>query len=501
MKTIFGFLIMLYMTMNVSGQQINHDRDPVAAGSFYPAGKQELSRQLTGLFNEAGKEGPGTCEPGSGIRAVITPHAGYVYSGLVSASAYLYIPEGTVYDNIFIIGSSHRAYFPGASVYNVGDYKTPLGTVKVNTELANKLTEGSSVFSYFKEAHSSEHSIEVQLPFLQHYLGKNIKIVPVIIGTHDKKMCRKIADELKPYFTPDNLFVISSDFSHYPSFNDAVKIDSMTVESLISGDPGTFLNTLSKNSSMKIENLATSMCGWTSGLVLLYLAENEKDLEFRHLMYRNSGHSVYGDKSSVVGYNSVALVEKKYDEPQKKTFEVSKSGQEKLIDIARRSIRSVLYREQMPEFDESSLPQDIKSPFGAFVTLNLDNQLRGCIGRFMPDKPLHLTVSEMAKAAAFNDTRFSPLNREEFEKIKIEISVLSPLEKIDDINKIELGKHGVYIVKDRRSGTFLPQVANDRNWKVTDFLGYIARDKAGIGWTGWKDADIYIYEAFVFGEE
>ncbi|HCC71675.1 MAG TPA: AMMECR1 domain-containing protein [Bacteroidales bacterium] len=175
--------------------------------------------------------------------------------------------------------------------------------------------------------------------------------------------------------------------------------------------------------------------------------------------------------------------------------------QQKLLEIARESIRSYLYKDKLPEIKESEISTALLNKLGAFVTLNLEGRLRGCIGRFMPTEPLYETVLAMAREAAFNDARFLPLTKEEFEETSIEISVLSPLRKIEDINEIILGKHGVYLRKGIQSGTFLPQVANNRNWTVTDFLGHISRDKAGLGWTGWKDAEIYVYEAFVFGEE
>jgi len=501
MKTIYGFLIMIFMTMNISGQQRGHDREPVVAGSFYPARETELIRQLDQLFENVSSMRSVTLEPAGRVRAIISPHAGYIYSGTVAASAVGYIPSNTKYDNIFIIGSSHRVSFPGASVYTDGDYKTPLGTVRVNTELAKQLTRNSKVFSYFNAAHSSEHSLEVQLPFLQHHLGNDITIVPIVLGTQNSKVCEDIANGLKPYFNGNNLFVISSDFSHYPSFEDAIEVDKATVQGLLSGDPEIFLNTLRKNSEMHVEGLATSMCGWTSGLVLLHLAKTEPGLEFKHILYQNSGHSIYGDKSSVVGYHSVALIDNDYTTNSVADFSISHEDQGKLLDIAREAISSYLVRDNQPSINESNLSPALKETLGAFVTLTIDGELRGCIGRFMPSEPLYETVRLMALEAAFNDARFNPLSKDELEKTKIEISVLSPLRKIDDINKIMLGKHGVYIKKGIRSGTFLPQVAHNRDWTITDFLGHISRDKAGLGWTGWQDAEIYVYEAFVFEEE
>ncbi|MEE4214435.1 MAG: AmmeMemoRadiSam system protein B [Bacteroidales bacterium] len=541
MKTIYGFLIMIFMTMNIFGQAQEHDRDPVVAGSFYPAGKAELKRQLEHYFRDAaGKASPGPGSDGR-VRAIISPHAGYVFSGTVAASAVGCIAPGSRYENIFLIGSSHRVSFTGASVYTDGNYRTPLGTVKVNTGLAKALTESSDFFSFRRSAHTGEHSLEVQLPFLQYHLGNDIQIVPIIIGTQNSKICGELAEALLPYFTGDNLFVISSDFSHYPSFEDALKIDKLTAEALMTGDPGGFLETLRKNSDMKIKGLATSMCGWTSGLVLLHLAKKEPGLEFMHILYENSGHSNMGDKSGVVGYHSLALVEKNrsaegrngkshngykkaggsnpgndeaggkhkdnYEAGENNStgdmldFSISHQDQISLIEIARQSIWSHLHKEKSTDYGKKELSPALLSELGAFVTLNIDGQLRGCIGCFMPSAPLYKTVGSMAREAAFMDPRFSPLSRDEFEKINIEISVLSPLRKISNIEEITLGKHGVYIKKGTRSGTFLPQVADSRDWTLNDFLGHISRDKAGLGWTGWKDAEIYVYEAFVFGEE
>ncbi|MFO7852987.1 MAG: AmmeMemoRadiSam system protein B [Bacteroidota bacterium] len=501
MRTICGFLIMIFMTMSISGQQKEHDRDPVVAGSFYPARESELNKLLDQLFSEAGELTSIGLKAGERVRAIITPHAGYVFSGSVAASAVGLIPPASKYDNIFLIGSSHRVSFPGASIYSEGDYKTPLGTAEVNTELAEKLIDNTKVFSYYKAAHSSEHSLEVQIPFLQYHLGTGIRIIPIVLGTQNTSVCKEIADGLKPYFNANNLFVISSDFSHYPSFEDAIKVDKSTVNALLSGDPDTFLNTIRKNSEMNIEGLATSMCGWTSGLVLLHLAKEEDGLEFKHILYRNSGHSNYGDKSSVVGYHSVALIDTKNTDTSKKEFSITTVDKQKLIEIARGSIRSYLENEPPPVIDETELSPVLKEKLGAFVSLHLEGNLRGCIGRFMPSEPLYETVRTMALEAAFHDTRFKPLSGEEFENITIEISVLSPLRKIDNINEIILGKHGVYIRKGICSGTFLPQVVEKKKWTITDFMGYLSRDKAGLGWTGWRDADIYVYEALVFEEE
>jgi AmmeMemoRadiSam system protein A len=171
-----------------------------------------------------------------------------------------------------------------------------------------------------------------------------------------------------------------------------------------------------------------------------------------------------------------------------------------LFSIARNSIHMMLFENKRQTIDPSNIPPNLKKLMGAFVTLNIAGNLRGCIGQFTSTDPLYEVVNQMAVAAAFEDTRFPPLSKDEFNKLKIEISVLGPLKKIKNTSEIVLGKHGIYIVKDFRSGTMLPQVATGNHWTLEQFLGYTSRDKAGLGWEGWKNADIYIYEAVVLEE-
>ena len=499
MRKVFCLMIIIAGTMNLFAQNNSADRHPVAAGSFYPADKDSLSANLKELFSDCVK-----ARSDLKVRAIISPHAGYVFSGKTAASAYSAIKDPGAYHNIFIIGSSHVMAFNGASVYNIGDFITPLGKVKVNTDIANKLKFGYEVFNFPVTAHMREHSIEVQLPFIQYIFRNGIPIIPITIGTDDLGTIRKIADALKPYFLPENLFIISSDFSHYPSYKNAVENDRRTADALVSKKSEVFLKTLSDNESKRINGLVTSMCGWTSGLTLLYLCENDPNLVFYKISYSNSGDSPYGNKDEVVGYNAIELVEKTAQQAAgTATDEVkfTKEESDKLISIARNSIRSMLYDKKVLKIDPATLPPLFKRNLGAFVTLKLDGNLRGCIGRFNPPDPLYEVVSQMAVASAFEDTRFNPLSKAEFEKMEIEISVLSPLRRINGPNEIVLGKHGIYIKKGLMSGTMLPQVATENHWTLEQFLGYTSRDKAGLGWDGWKDAELYVYEAVILEEK
>jgi AmmeMemoRadiSam system protein B/AmmeMemoRadiSam system protein A len=499
MRSIFIVLFSILSIMEIHSQDKSVDRKPYAAGRFYSDNKDTLKSDLEKLFAECKKQSE-TLK----VRAIITPHAGYVFSGRIAASAFSTTPKSGDYKNIFIIGSSHVMAFNGASVYSEGDYVTPFGKAKVNREIASELKKKSPLFDFSSDAHAMDHCVEVQVPFIQYYYDKTPPIVPIILGTNNTTTIRAIAEALRPWFTPDNLFVISSDFSHYPPYSDAVVNDKLTADGIISGDPVAFLSVLNKNEAKDTPGLVTSMCGWTSGLTLLYLAGGNKTLEFRKIDYCNSGDSQYGNKSEVVGYNAIALIEKKQDsKPDLKTMgNVSFTDEEKkkLFSIARNSIKSLLFDGKNYNIDESKIPQALKQQFGAFVTLKINGVLRGCIGRFQSSDPLFKVVSASAVSSAFEDSRFPSLTKAEYGKVDIEITVLGPMKKISNINEIILGKHGIYIKKDFHSGTMLPQVPIEYGWTLEEFLGYTSRDKAGIGWDGWKSADIFIYEGIVLEE-
>lgn len=472
------------------------NRMPVVAGQFYPNNPAQLRSELAYYFATAkpAKEKTAT------TIAILSPHAGYVFSGAVAASSYNQLPENIYYEKIFLLGTSHRIYFEGASIYNRGHYVTPLGTVKVDIPLATKLIEDFNCFMFRPDAHNAEHSLEVQLPFLQYKLKQNIEIIPIIIGTQSPQMCRKIAEALQPWFKPGNLFIISTDFSHYPKYSDAVRIDRITAESVLSNSPEKFLETIRKNENQGIKNLSTCMCGWTSVLTLLYLTENNPDCTYYPIDYKNSGDTKYGDKSRVVGYHSIIVTMK---DPDKKTTELNFSNEEKqtLLKIARNTIVKYVSKQKVPEPGTEDLTLNLKKPNGVFVTIYKKGKLRGCVGQFRSTQPLYKLIQDMAISSSTRDHRFSPVTEEELDQLDIEISVLSQMKKIEYIDEIDLGKHGIYIVKGSYSGTFLPKVAVDNGWNKEEFLGHCARDKARIGWDGWKDAVIYIYEAYVFSEE
>jgi len=477
------------------GNNTLNDRKPAVAGQFYPANPVTLRETLADLFSKAR---PRTVKD---VVAVIAPHAGYSFSGIVAASSYNQIDPEKEYDNVFVIASSHQVSFFGASVYNKGDYETPLGKVKVNLEVANKLIQNTEVFTFNPEADKFEHSVEVQIPFLQYYLKHPFKLVPIVIGSQSAQVSGMIAKALKPYLTPKNLFIISSDFSHFPSYTDAQAADKATCDAILTNDPEKLIHLLDQYEKKNIPNLATNLCGWTSVLTLLYMTTGNPDFRYAAIQYMNSGDSKIVDKSKVVGYWAIAVNQSKNSAKGAGAFNFSDQEKKILLGIARNTLKSYIVNNKRPVLDTSGYSPNLGMHAGAFVTLKKHGDLRGCIGRFTADIPLYEVIQEMAIASSTQDTRFDPVSTKEIDQLEIEISVLSPMKRISSVDEIILGKHGIYIKKGWRSGTFLPQVATETGWSKEEFLGYCARDKAGIGWDGWKDAEIYTYEACVFSEK
>lgn len=466
----------------------NKNRETAVAGQFYPSSTSSLRNQLEEFFLQE-KETENT----QTLRAIISPHAGYIFSGEVAASAYRQIPRNKKYKNVFVIASSHRYSFGGASVYTRGNYETPLGEVLVNRKPGKELLTSSSVFADHAESHLYEHGLEVQLPFLQYRLGSGFQLVPIILGTNSANDCKKLAEALQPYFTPENLFVISTDFSHFPTYDDAVSVDQVTADAICRNNADVLLDTLEKNKKKHIGHLATSLCGWTSVLTLLYLTQNN-NFEIKQLAYKNSGDSkLYGEKDRVVGYWAMAVYEKS-------AFSISSSEKEEILQLARNSIARFLGKDTEKIRKTTKGKSILDEKAGAFISVYVDNELRGCIGGFASEKTLREMITRHA-VSAVNDHRFDPVEPIEIDRMTLEVSVLTPLKKINSIDEFELGKNGIYIKSGFNSGTFLPQVAERTGWSKEEFLGRCSQNKAGIGWEGWKTAELFTYEVAIVKED
>ena len=489
-------------------RKMNVVRPATQANRFYTGDARELSEEVDSLLARHSGDAK-YCN----VAALIVPHAGYYFSGNVAASAYMTIDAKKSYKRIFLLGPSHHEWLDGASVNTAADwYATPLGRVKVDHEVAKALTttedtdsfsttnltnytNSDSLFRYRAEAHDREHCLEVQLPFLQRLFARHAQevppIVPIVISTNDYDKLKRIAEALKPYFTDENLFIISSDFSHYPKYEDACKVDAKTGKAIETGDVEEFIATINANARSGMRNLHTSACGEFAIITLMLMLD--KQYEVKHLMYQNSGDIDNYDHSRVVGYHSFAILRK-----DSKSFTLSDADKKALKEIAFNSIRDSLDGKPIAQPIVNSQLSILNSKCGAFVSLHKHGRLRGCIGHFGEDYPLHEIVAEMARAAAFEDPRFMPVTRDELDDLDIEISVLTPMRRIQSLDEFELHRHGIYIKKGYRCGTFLPQVADEVNWTKEEFVGHCSQDKAGLGWDGWRNAELYVYEAIVF---
>ena len=478
MKKIFLWIaVLLFLTVSISfAQKI---RSPVVAGSFYPGDAAELKSFIDNSLKKASE-----VKLDGKIVAVISPHAGYKFSGQVAADMYKLL-LGKKYDVVCVIAPSHREAIKGVSIYSGDGYETPLGIINIDKELAKKLVKASPVIKFSDSGHGAEHSLEVQLPFLQTVL-KNFKLLPLVMGQQDFETCKALGRVLGKILKDENaLIVMSSDLSHFHKYEDAVKLDDELIRAV------KFYDYLLLVRSLSIRKCEA--CGGGPIIAGMIAAQNLGANKAQIIKYANSG-DVTNDKSSVVGYMSAVFLKSKNIEPG-----LSEKDRKKLIEIAKTSVFNSVAGKNKPEFKVSS--EYLKQNCGAFVTLNKNGNLRGCIGYIVAQKPLYQTIEEVSVSAALRDPRFPPVTKNELSELEFEVSVLTPFRLINDINEIEIGKHGLFIVSGSRSGVLLPQVAVSNKWNRDTFLKQICI-KAGLPIDSWKrkDAEIYIFSADVFGE-
>ena len=273
-------------------------RFAAVAGQFYPEKREELESLIEKFFADSKLpkiEGE--------IFGAICPHAGYIFSGFVAAHCYQAI-EGKKFDSVILIGDSHYERFEGVAVWDKGEWETPLGKVKVDENLAKELLSKSERFFVRDSAHLFEHSLEVQIPFLQKVL-KNFKILPIIFGSEDKdwkNLAKAILDTTK---RKKVLIVASSDLSHYPPYEIAKKADLETVDSILTCDPEKFDQKI-KELERKYPGVDTFACAQDSIKTILEIAKNLK-AKAKLLKYQNSGDTPFGEKFQVVGYCAIVF--------------------------------------------------------------------------------------------------------------------------------------------------------------------------------------------------
>jgi len=451
------------------------------AGQFYEKDPARLAAQVDGFLANAGT----AAAPSGRVLAIVAPHAGYIYSGQTAACGYALV-RGKAIDTVVIIGPSHQLGFEGCSIYPEGGFETPLGVARIDAALAREIAR-SSGFGFIPEAFAKEHSVEVQVPFVQRALP-SAAIVPIVMGFQKKATVQALAAGLAKACAGKNVLVVAStDLSHFLTKAQAAAMDGNTISLIQSAKTETLLR--------KIEAGDNIMCGGGPVVAALLYAEKAGPARVEVLRRSDSSDSG-GPADQVVGYLAAAVVSAKDAPPEEFTLTAEERGQ--LLRLARSAVTEFVAR-QAVIVDTTQNPK-LLSPKGVFVTLKKRGELRGCIGFIEPIAPLSQAVIRAAIYAATEDPRFPPVEPGELKDLAFELSVLTPPKEITNCALVAVGRHGIVISRGGRKGVLLPQVPVENGWDRETFLqeGCL---KAGLPPDAWqKGAKVCVFEAIVFHE-
>jgi MEMO1 family protein len=475
----------------VFGQTDEKTRPAVCAGSWYPGDRVSLASEVDRLLAQA-KPPALDGRP----RAIIAPHAGYRYSAPTAAAAYACLREQS-YKRVIVLAFSHReaGSYQGVDVpKDLTAYATPLGDVPLDREFCNKLLK-TPLFAAHPGVGAAEHSLELQLPFLQRTL-KEFKLVPLLVGQMDDAQCARLAQAIVPLLDDDTLLVVSSDFTHYGANFRYLPFRDNVPEKL---------RELADNAARPIErcdydgfdkhlnDTQDTICGREPILLLLRILSMQGGAKAVRAAFDTSG-SMTDDWSSSVTYQSFVFTHA--------PGTLKAAEREELLRLARLTVTRHLRGDGPPEVDAAQLGAGARRDGACFVTLTNRGDLRGCIGNMEARGPLYQAVIDNAIAAC-KDYRFAdhPVTTDEVKDLHIEISYLTPMREVKNIEEIVIGRHGLLISRHGQRGVLLPQVAYERGWTRAEFLAQTCR-KAGLPPDAWKDsaATIQSFEAEVFGE-
>jgi AmmeMemoRadiSam system protein B/AmmeMemoRadiSam system protein A len=488
-KSIASVLVIMVVLCGIAACSQEKVRQAGVAGAFYPANPAELSKMVDGFLAKA--QVPSINEP---LIALIAPHAGYPFSGAVAGHSYAVL-KNRKFHRVVIIAPSHYEAFPFSAVYDGDAYATPLGRIPVDKVFAAALAKQSASIRLSSRGHErsgeqAEHSLEVQLPFLQRAIGQ-FQLVPIIMGDQSYEASRALGVALaKLIRDSDTLIVASSDLSHYHPYDEASTIDHNTLQAIEAWD---YFN-LSRNLQARV----WEACGGGPIVAAMIAAERLGANRAQLLKYANSG-DVTGDRSRVVGYSAFALYKAAPTNSVARPFTLTPKEKQELLSVARKSAETAVRERKgyKPPAESPALQQDR----GAFVTITKNGELRGCIGYVSPMQPLIETVGDVAALAALQDPRFPPVTPVELGELQYEVSVLSSFRRVLDVREIRVGQHGLLMKKGDHEGLLLPQVPVEAGWDRKTFLEGTAR-KAGLPASAWKDddTDIFQFSALVFNE-
>ncbi|MBR6471449.1 MAG: AmmeMemoRadiSam system protein B [Victivallales bacterium] len=465
------------------------------AGSFYEGNAEVLQREIVERLARARPHADG-----GEIVAAAVPHAGYIYSADIAAPVFKALAQAS-FDTVVIIGHDFGANAPGiiGILCDFTAFRTPLGDVPVDTELCEALLKADNRFVVHNQVHRQEHSIEVQLPFLQ-TVAKDFKIVPILFGEATPEHCQRLAELLEEHRGPRRILVLSStDLSHYPTGKTARELDARTVSFAQNFDLAGLCRWQSQGAWERELGVETPICSAGGLGTAIVWAKMHGANHCAVLRQGNSG-DVSEDDTRVVGYASMLFVKQAASDDTTAEFSLTSASQKYLLTLARQTIAEGTAGHVTPP----ELPQtdELLQPAAVFVTLHKHGRLRGCIGTTAARMPLWQAVMEYAQLAAFEDPRFEKVTAEELPELDIEISVLSPMRRIASADEILPGTHGVTVRQGRRSGLFLPQV-----WEqlpdLESFMGYLCAEKAGLPWDAWKSpqTELQVFTVHAFQEE
>lgn len=479
------------MTTSASAKRV---RPSAIAGRWYTDDPAALRAELQGYFSRVDKVLTGVT-----VRALVAPHAGYAYSGLCAAYAFRQVQHQPI-ERVFVLGPSHYVHVRGASIEDVDAYETPLGLVPLDHEVIKAL-RAHPLVTNIPAAHSREHSLEIEVPFLQMVL-KNFKLVPIIIGNVSPDEARSLGAHIKALMGPRDLMVASTDFTHYgPAFGYAPFRDKVR-ERLTQLDMGAAELVLARDIPGMYRYAAHTGITWDGVTVCAVMVAALPDgVQGELLKYYKSGDAD-NDYQHSVSYVALAMYELVDAPAARKEETAGLTAQEKqtLLRIARDTLECHVRGKPLPDLEQYELTPRLRAKAGAFVTLHKHGQLRGCIGYIEGRAPLAQTVQENACNASTGDPRFPPVQPEELKDIDIEISVMSPLRKAASPNEVIAGTHGVVLKKGFHQGVFLPQVATEQGWDRETFLRHLGL-KAGLDMNAYKTAELWLFTAEVFGEK
>ncbi len=461
------------------------------AGSWYPGGKAELQKTVDDLLAAARPpEWPGPPV------AVIAPHAGYRYSAAVAAAGYRSLP-GRDCRRVIVVAFSHRlagSYRGVDAPREVTAYETPLGAVPVDREVCDKLLKKAG-FCSNPDIDRGEHSLELQLPFLQRTL-RDFRVVPLYVGRMSDEDYVRVAEALLPFIDRQTVIVVSSDGTHfgpdygYEPFREETpkklrELAHQAAAPLLKADFDGF--------AAHLDRTGDTICGRGPILLLLRILSMQGGADGVRAAFDTSGRQT-GDERNSVTYQSFVYARRagRLDEPARRV----------LLNLARAAVQARLDKRPPPKVNQAALPEAARVRGACFVTLQNHGELRGCIGAMVADGPLAEAVAQNAVSAC-EDYRFAgrPVTATELEQIDLEISYLTPMQRVKNVEEIIIGRHGLLISMAGRRGVLLPQVAYERGWRRSEFLSQTCH-KAGLPADAWTkpEAEIHCFEAEVFGE-